>query len=223
MSRWTMPVVVGHGQRVGDDPGDRHGLVRRQRPSAMRSLSGRPDTKSMTSDGAVRVVDQAARPDDRRVVDGAERLGLALEPCPSDRVGHDMRMEPLDRDDLACPLVAGAPDRGHPARRVPVQKRVAVRRSVSGPSDECITTDGAGVRPPLLGALQAPSQSPADDGPTRPCVSIGTCRDDRPLAHPPSSPTAITRRPPWTASSRTCASPARPRSRRASARPAPAR
>ena len=60
------------------------------------------------------------------MVDRAKRLGLAFEPRAGDGIGHDMRVEPFDRHDLAGPLVAGAPDRGHPARCVPVEKRVAV-------------------------------------------------------------------------------------------------
>ena len=92
----------------------------------MRSLE-RPSRHEIHDQrGRVRVVDQPARVHDRRVIDRAQRLGLAFEPGSRDGIGHDMRVELLDRHDLAGPLVAGAPDGGHPARRVPVEKRVAV-------------------------------------------------------------------------------------------------
>ena len=134
-------------------------------PAAIRSLSGRPDTKSMTSEGAS---GSSISPRGWTIAGwsiGAQRLGLAFEPRSRDGIGHDVRVELLDRHDLAGPLVAGAPDRRHPAHRVPVEQRVAVgdpclihQMSASHPTERAFD-------PPLRGAVSGPSQSPADDGP----------------------------------------------------------
>ena len=222
MSRWTIPWSCATASASATTPAIATASSGGNGPSAMRSLERPPRHEVHDQRRSIRVVDQAARADDRRVVDGAQRLGLALEPRPSDRVGHDVRMELLDRDDLARPLVPGAPDRGHPARRVPVQKRVSV-------ADPCLVHQMSASHPmrrPLVHHSEEPCKAIPKSGPAMGRAAMCQHRsvpDDRPAP-------AIElrqRRIPGGPRGPLRAQPAHPRpdrrSRRASARPAPAR
>ena len=119
------PVVVRDGERVGDDAGDRDRLARGQR-TAGDAFVERPALDEVHDQRRrVRVLDQLARPDDRRVVHRAHGDRFAFQPGPGRRIGDDVRVQSLDGHDLARPLVPRTPDRRHAPARVPVEQSVA--------------------------------------------------------------------------------------------------
>ena len=113
----------------------------------MRSLEWSARHEIHDQRGRVRVVDQPARLDDRRVVDRTQGRRLALQPRPGDRVGHDMGWRRLIatispvHSSLARQTVAIPPD------RMPVEQECSDRRSASRPSAECIMPDADRRRP----------------------------------------------------------------------------
>ena len=65
--------------------------------------------------GPAAVLEHVVEADDVRVLETCECGGLALEALAQLRVVGDPRVEHLERDDAAEPLVAGAPDHAHTA------------------------------------------------------------------------------------------------------------
>ena len=165
MSRWTIPWSWATASASATTAGDGDGLLRRQRTlgDALAQWSPRHEVH-----------------DQRRAHPG-RRSGRAGARSPGDRPRAAPRLRaragparPGSATTCGWSCLIATISRVHSSR---ARQTVAIppsragreacigRRSVPGPSDECITPDGAAVRPPLAWGLSRPSQSPADDGP----------------------------------------------------------
>ena len=132
--------VVDRRQPVGDrrrDP-QRLGLV--EGMSVGRQLGDRPTGDEVHHQGRlVRIDHGVAHRDHVRVADGLHGRRFAPESLARALVRDQVRMEALDRDDLARALIVGAPDRRHAAHGVCFEQAVATPQQTSVHPCACTT------------------------------------------------------------------------------------
>ena len=138
-SRWTMPLRVRGGQRVGHGNRDAqhlaepHPLSRDQRVEALAAHVLHDD--EVDAVGRLDLVDR----DDVRMVQRRGRFGFLDKPLAAGLVRHPVVREDLDGDLAAEPRIARAIDLAHPARADEREHfiRAEVRPGGQGHSGSC--------------------------------------------------------------------------------------
>ena len=159
------PRPVCDAERVRDRTGDRPGLLRLERSIRRDALLKRAAGSEVHHERRiVRVVDDLARPDDRRVVERPERGRLSLEAGPRGRIGHQERVESLECHDLAGSLVERTPERRHPPDGMTLQRAISpVDQSVAHPTQSTtigVSASAPGPRVGLQSRVRAAARAP---------------------------------------------------------------